>query len=326
MHRQCRFVILTGNAAIEIRVFFLGDLVSGLRPERRTVADALRFRAGLLDQVDRHRHVAGLVLDDPLDAPLRRIALGVVHQMQRDAGAARRRLRQISLGHRVAALAVGRPEPGMGAARTARDDIDLVRDHEGGIEADAELADQLGAFTGLCRLDALHEGAGAGPGNRAERFDEIVAVHADAVVFQSQCVVVGVERQGDARTRIVGQKFRCSDRFVAQLFAGIGGVGYQLPQEDILVGIDGMHHEVQQARDIGLKNMVFDGFFLSIAHAFHASHCIAEFLARSELARNWAKFKTARGARRLQTARAGAGRPETTPCLPCAGCRVPAST
>jgi hypothetical protein len=44
-----------------------------------------------------------------------------------------------------------------------------------------------------------------------------------------------------------------------------------------------MHHEVQQTRDVGLKNVVFDGFFLSIAHACHASSCIAEFLR----ALNW---------------------------------------
>ena len=42
-----------------------------------------------------------------------------------------------------------------------RDDGDRVGHHEGRVEADAELADQLGvAGTGLRRLDALHEGDG----------------------------------------------------------------------------------------------------------------------------------------------------------------------
>ena len=43
------------------------------------------------------------------------------------------------------------------------------------------------------------------------------------------------------------------DRLVAQLLAGVGGVGDQLAQEHVLVGIDRMHHQVQKLCNIGLE-------------------------------------------------------------------------
>ena len=39
----------------------------------------------------------------------------------------------------------------------------------------------------------------------------------------------------------------------AQLLAGVGGVGDQFAQEDVAVGIDGMHHQVQEARHLRLE-------------------------------------------------------------------------
>jgi hypothetical protein len=47
------------------------------------------------------------------------------------------------LAHREPLAAVGGPEPGRVLAGLAAQDGDPVRDHEGRIEADAEMADQL---------------------------------------------------------------------------------------------------------------------------------------------------------------------------------------
>ena len=43
------------------------------------------------------------------------------------------------------------------------------------------------------------------------------------------------------------------DRLVAQLLAGVGGVGDEFADEDFPVGIDRMDHQVQQARNVGLE-------------------------------------------------------------------------
>ena len=45
----------------------------------------------------------------------------------------------------------------------------------------------------------------------------------------------------------------CGNRLVAQLVERIGGVGDQLAQEDVAVGIDRMHHEMQELGHLGLE-------------------------------------------------------------------------
>ena len=42
---------------------------------------------------------------------------------------------------------------------------------------------------------------------------------------------------------------------IAQLVEGIGGIGDQLAQEHVAVGIDRVHHEVQKPGDFGLEGM-----------------------------------------------------------------------
>src|SRR5690606_2927060 len=181
-----RLVILAGNPAIELGVFLLGDFAFRLHPQGRAVRDFAAFGLGLLYQRDGDRHMAGLFLDQALELVWLRIVRRVLHQMQHDARTALRRLVGSRRRDLVGTLAVGGPAPGLFASRLAGDDVDLVGDHEGRIEADTELADQLGALAGFRGLDALHEGARAGAGDGAERLDQFVAAHADAVVLDRQ--------------------------------------------------------------------------------------------------------------------------------------------
>ena len=85
-----------------------------------------------------------------------------------------------------AAFAVGRPHPGRVRTGAARNHVHPVGDHEGRIEADAELADQRGFLVRLGGFDPVDEGFGAGPGDGAERLDHLLAAHADAVVFDGE--------------------------------------------------------------------------------------------------------------------------------------------
>ncbi len=59
--------------------------------------------------------------------------------------------------------------------------------------------------------------------------------------------------------RVVAQQLRLGDRLVAQLLAGVGGVGDQLAQEHVLVRIDRVHHQVQQAGHVGFEGAVLGG-------------------------------------------------------------------
>src|ERR1700751_4061572 len=132
--------------------------------------------------------MSGLFLDQSLDASARGIALRVFGKMQQNAGAA-------AWGHRAG-----------------------FADHESRIEADAEPSDQrlsLGALPVLPGFDAVQKSFGAGARNRAERLDQLIALHPDAVVFAGKLPPGRIERDDNARLGIVAEKRRRGDRFVA---------------------------------------------------------------------------------------------------------------
>ena len=122
--------------------------------------------------------MVGIGRDDVLQA----LGVGVfgvgLVEVQRDGRAAPALLAGLD---RELALAVGDPAPRLVGARLARDHLDLVRHHEGGIEADAELADQGHVLLGVAR-ELVKEGGGARARDGAEIVDQLLPAHADAVV------------------------------------------------------------------------------------------------------------------------------------------------
>ena len=271
MNGQRRLVELPGNRAVEIGVIGGRDLGLRLGPQRRAVGDLRRLRTRLLDDRDRHRDVARLRPDQPLDGRALGIGLGVVHEVQHDARAALRRIVRRRRRDRESALAVRRPQPRRIGSGAAGENLDTLRHHEGRIEADAEAADQravvaalavlaalaaLAVLSGALLLDgfeAVQKCLGARARDGAERFDHLVAVHADAVVLDGQTLVVGVERNGNAQLGVVAGERRFGDRLVAQPLAGIRRIGDQLAQKHGFVGIDRMHHQVQEFGDVSLE-------------------------------------------------------------------------
>ena len=184
---------------------------------------------------------------------------GVI-EMKGDARPALRRGLERERSDGEGALAVRRPAPGLVGPGAARVDHDLVGDHEGGIKADAELADNGGGF--LARVlgrKLVQEGLGAGAGDGAEPAGQVLAGHADAVVREGQRLGVGIDRDLDRERSAVLDELGLGDRLVAQLLAGVGGVGDELADEDLAVGIDRMDHQMQQARNIGLEALRLGG-------------------------------------------------------------------
>ena len=155
-----RLVEVVGDVFVELLILLLGDLAFRSGPDRLHRVECLfgglvdvaatldhlavliahRFRAG---HVHHHGilHVIGVLLDDGANAPLVQIFFHFVFQVQHDLGAASLLL---ALLYGVAAVAGRFPAAAeLFAARFARGEYDLVRDHEGGVKADAELADQF---------------------------------------------------------------------------------------------------------------------------------------------------------------------------------------
>ncbi len=177
------------------------------------------------------------------------------------------------------ALAVRTPDEGLGGAGAPRNRLDAVRHHESRIKADAELADEIDVGAGATgvlrrvflrqflrlivrsrlRADPVEKGAGSGAGDGAKRIGQLLARHADAIILDGERsrVLVEADRylEGRRRERRVGQ------RLIAQLLAGVGGVRQKFAQKNIAVGIDRMHHEMEQPRDICLKGLRLTGGF-----------------------------------------------------------------
>ena len=155
----------------------------------------------------------------------------------------------------VGAVGVRAPDHRLlgGRAGLAGDHAHLVGHHEGGVEADAELADQLGIVLHLPAFEHLHEFLGSRMGDGAEGLGRLVARHADAVVAHRQRAGFLVGNQLDLPLpglivqRLVGQGG------VAGLVDGVRGVGDQFAQEDFLVGVQGMDHQVEDLVHLGLE-------------------------------------------------------------------------
>ncbi len=67
----------------------------------------------------------------------------------------------------------------------------------------------------------------------------------------------------DVQIRGVDVEVLVAERLEPQFVQRVGGVGYQLPQERILVGVDGMDHQLQQLTGLRLKFSVLN----LLAHA-----------------------------------------------------------
>ena len=89
-----------------------------------------------------------------------------------------------------------------------------------------------------CR-DGLHEPLSARLGDGAEVVDEIGLRHADASILDGQSAARLVGNYADAQLRLRVEIGLVLETLIADLVEGIRGVGDQLAQEHILVGVEG---------------------------------------------------------------------------------------
>ena len=205
-------------------------------------------------------HVVGVLPDEVAQPPLGEEAVGVVGvcalaQVENHVGAVVVGSGALALGRGldgVALDAVGLPGEGLVGAEGATHDTDLVRHHERGVEPDAELADNVHVIAlvlGVLLLELLRAGVRDG----AEVLVELLLGHADAVVRDGNRARVLVEGQADRERGLVDLDVGVGEALEAQLVDGVRRVRDELPQEDLLVGVDRVDHEVEQLLALGLE-------------------------------------------------------------------------
>ena len=190
---------------------------------------------------DRKADMVGVGLNDlPQTMRLEELAL-VGGEMERHG---RPPIGTLGGGDGKAALAVRRPQPGRGFARPSGQHVNPVRDHESGIEADAELTDQRQVL--LCIAGKLSEkGLGSGAGDGAQRIDQLLPVHADAVVFDRQAAPVLVDDEANSELGVTLGQMRVHDRLVAKAVTGVRSVRNQLAEKNLLMGVEGVGNDVE---------------------------------------------------------------------------------
>ena len=220
----------------------------------RVVVGAALLPAGLGDlHPDGEADVVGVLAHQLLKPPgLQELAVllvvGVrldVHDDVRTHGIA------LTRGDGVAVGPGGLPHPGGVGAVLLRHHGDVVRHHEGGVEAHAELADDVGVLGVVPHL--LLEPVGAGGGDDAQVVLQILLVHADAVVGDGEGPVFLVRLDLNFEVLAAHTHGVVRQGQVAQLVAGVAGVGDDLPEENLLVGVDRAHHQVQQPLGLRLE-------------------------------------------------------------------------
>ena len=90
------------------------------------------------------------------------------------------------------------------------------------------------------------EGAGAGLGDHAEVVLRLLHAHADAVILDGDGARILVGAHIDAEVGAVEAHLLVRQGQVAELVDGVGSVGDDLTQEDLLVGVYGVDHQIKE--------------------------------------------------------------------------------
>ena len=236
----CRLLIVEELLPVEALIFLLGDVLFVLLPERNhrikrlILNDRLVFRllvvvlvlcliglrllhgALLLDlHLDRVTDIIGVFLHKAAQTVVGQIiAVALVVRIRLQAERDHRTgVFLLTRRDRIAVGTGGLPLPRLVCAVLLRHDRDLLRHHERGIEAHAELADDVDVVL-LFHLGLELQRAAVGDG--AEVFLHLFPAHADAVIGDGQCARVLIHRETDdeiaaaqadvfIRQRLIGQ-------------------------------------------------------------------------------------------------------------------------
>ena len=147
---------------------------------------------------------------------------------------------------------VGLPNVGGILAIGAAHDLHMAGDHKGRVEAHAKLTDNvhIGALLlGVLGLKLL----GAGMGDGAQVALELLGGHANAVIRDGNGAGVFIKGDANSQVALVELDARILQALKVEFVDGIARVGDKLAQEDFLIGVDGVDHEVEQFFALGLK-------------------------------------------------------------------------
>ena len=245
-----RIIPCLAGKLIEGLVLLVADLRFVLQPQRLDLVDPLAV------EQNRESNKVAVGFDQMLHPRLGRVLRAILLEVHHDLRTA---LLTRRIGDLISAHAVARPHQlatiGTPAARMH---AHLVGHHEGGIKTNAKLADHV-RWRSAAFLHRFEKGLGAGMRNGSEIFHQLVMRHANAMIGNRQGLCFLVGRDVDLQ-RQVGLMNVLLGRFeMAELLHRVGGIRYQLAQENFLVGVKRVDDQVEELLDFGLEGVFFGG-------------------------------------------------------------------
>ena len=218
----------------------------------------------------------GVLSKRRLHRPLRRShRLFALFDVEHDTRAARRRavVSVADFARRDDVFAVARATPSVpDAVPDGGEHVHSVGHHERRVKTHTELTDDVrgggvcGGFlrcgfagdalvVSVCRVrvgEVVDEGFGAASRDDAEIGDEVVARHAEAVVLDDETAALVVD--GDVHGELAGV-LAAREVVVAALLERVAGVGDELAHKHLLVAVQGVGDDVQEASRLCLERV-----------------------------------------------------------------------
>ena len=222
------FRCIFDSLAIGIFWFFLGYVIHGNR-----ITDVI----GILLHQTGNRHLIGIIF-------FTLVAVEILAQMEDDG---RTVFRFFTFFQAVRTITGRFPFIGLFFTSLAGNDRHRISYHEGRIKADTELADEVFVrrIAVLGFLQFFQKGFRPRFGNGPQILHQVFFIHAQAIIGNSQRVGIGIGCQVDFKSRIPFQDVAVGQRFIMKLIDCIGCVGYEFTQENFMIRIDRMNHQVQ---------------------------------------------------------------------------------
>ena len=241
--------VVVADVFVELVVLLFRHVAGGLLPDGLHGVEGLFLGRGdlfialvftLLGAGDVHDNgeadVVGVLTHDAPDFVFLEERVHVLAQVEGDIRAA---FGAVALFEGVGAGARRGPQHGRRIGSGALgDDGDLVGGHEGGVEADPELADELGVGGLLVLLKLLEEAARPGVGDGADVGFDLLGGHADTVVADGEGAGLLVGRDLDLPGLVFADQLLVGQRLKLDAIDRIRCVRDQLAQEDLLLRIE----------------------------------------------------------------------------------------
>ena len=120
------------------------------------------------------------------------------------------------------------------------------RHHEHRVETDSELPDQLRPLCGVGAGKRLHEFERPRPGDGPQVLDQLLPGHSHAGVAHRERLFLSVHGQSDFQRGLLVAHLGLGQHLEPQPAEGVRGVGNQLPEKNLPLGIERVDDDVQQ--------------------------------------------------------------------------------